>query len=106
MPHVIKEECLGEQYASCVKVCPVSCIYPGNYKGETFMIIHPTECIDCALCIPECPVGAIVGTGEEGAEWTKVNADLAEEYKKNPPVEGRPVDETPKKPYHKLVKGG
>ena len=41
MPYVINEKCLGERYASCVAVCPVDCIYPGEYKGEEFMVIDP-----------------------------------------------------------------
>ena len=46
MPYVINQECLGEQYADCVDVCPVNCIYPGDYKGEKFMVIDPDVCID------------------------------------------------------------
>ena len=60
MPHVITEKCLGEQYGACVEVCPVDCFHPGTYKGELFMVIDPLTCIDCGLCVPECPVGAII----------------------------------------------
>ena len=41
MSYVITGKCLGEQYASCTEVCPVDCIYPGDYKGEKFMVIDP-----------------------------------------------------------------
>ena len=54
MPYVINQECLGERYADCVDVCPVNCIYPGDYKGEVFMVIDPDICIDCGACLPEC----------------------------------------------------
>jgi ferredoxin len=28
-------------------------------EGPNFLTIDPDECIDCAVCIPECPVNAI-----------------------------------------------
>jgi ferredoxin len=103
MPHVITEKCLGEQYAACVEVCPVDCIHPGNYKGEPFMIIDPLVCIDCGLCLPECPVGAIVSKIETNPEYTQINAQLAPEFGKNPKVTPRNPKEAPHKPEHKLV---
>jgi len=36
-------------------VCPVDCFR----EGPNFLTIDPDECIDCAVCIPECPVNAI-----------------------------------------------
>src|ERR1700687_4087378 len=36
----------------CVDVCPVDCFY----EGENMLVIHPDECIDCGVCVPECPV--------------------------------------------------
>jgi ferredoxin len=44
-------------------------------------VIHPDECIDCALCEPECPVEAIfaddeIPSGQE--EFIELNAELAE----------------------------
>lgn len=55
MPYVITEACIGVKDASCVDVCPVSCIYEAD---DQFMI-HPDECIDCAACEVACPVTAI-----------------------------------------------
>ena len=45
------------------------------------LVIHPDECIDCALCEPECPVDAIfpedeIPPGQE--EFLALNAELAE----------------------------
>ena len=45
------------------------------------LVIHPDECIDCALCEPECPVDAIfpedeIPPGQE--EFLDLNAELAE----------------------------
>ena len=68
MTHIIVEGCLGEVYAACVDVCPVECIHPGDYKNEKFMIIDPEVCIDCGVCLPECPIGAIVGSVDESPE--------------------------------------
>ena len=99
MPHVITEKCLGEQYASCVDVCPVDCIHPGPYKGEPFMVIDPLTCIDCGLCLPECPVNAIVPNIEASPEYTRINAELAPEFAKNPRVTPRPTTDPPRKKH-------
>jgi ferredoxin len=39
-----------------VEVCPVDCFY----EGPNFLAINPDECIDCGVCVPECPINAIV----------------------------------------------
>ena len=103
MPHVITEKCLGEQYAACVEVCPVDCIHAGNYKGEVFMVIDPLTCIDCGLCVPECPVAAIIPKIETDPEYTKINQELTPEFAKNPKVTPRPVTEAPRKAHHQKV---
>ena len=103
MSHVITEKCLGERYASCVAVCPVDCIHPGDYKGEAFMIIDPETCIDCGACVPECPINAIVPSADEDAAYAKVNAELAPTFKQNPKVPERAKNDPPKKPGNKLV---
>ena len=101
MSYVINQKCLGERYASCVAVCPVDCIHPGDWKGEEFMIIDPEECIDCGACLPECPVEAIVATEEEAPDWAEVNKQLAPQFKGNPPVEPRPSNDPPRKPENR-----
>ncbi len=103
MSYVIGEKCLGERYASCVEVCPVDCIYPGEYEGEVFMLIDPDLCIDCTLCKPACPIDAILETEEEVPEWAEINARLAPDWQNNPPVEVRPRDDPPRKPGHEIV---
>ena len=55
MAYVIVEACIGTKNTACVGVCPVDCIYDA---GDQF-IINPAECIDCSMCMPECPVEAI-----------------------------------------------
>ncbi len=103
MSHVITEKCLGERYASCVAVCPVDCIHPGDYKGEAFMIIDPETCIDCGACIPECPINAIISSGDDDQAFAKINAELAPAFKQNPKVAERAKNDPPKKPGNKLV---
>lgn len=103
MAYVIVEKCLGERYASCVAVCPVDCIYPGEYKKEEFMVIDPTICITCGACLPECPIGAIVESEDYDPAFAKVNAELAADYKANPKVAERPKNDPPRKPSNKLV---
>jgi ferredoxin len=39
----------------CVRVCPVDCFH----EGENFLVIDPDICIDCTVCVAECPVDAI-----------------------------------------------
>ena len=55
-------------------MCPVDCFY----EGENMLVIHPDECIDCGVCVPECPVDAIKPDTEPGLEkWLSLNAEYA-----------------------------
>src|SRR5580704_14477297 len=60
MTFVVTEQCIRCKYTDCVEVCPVDCFY----EGPNFLVINPDECIDCALCEPECPVDAIYSQDE------------------------------------------
>jgi ferredoxin len=77
MTFVVTESCIKCKYTDCVEVCPVDCFY----EGPNFMVIHPDECIDCALCEPECPVNAIVSeddlTTDVQRQFLEINADRA-----------------------------
>ena len=55
MTFVVTENCIKCKYTDCVEVCPVDCFH----EGELMLVINPEECIDCNLCVPECPVEAI-----------------------------------------------
>lgn len=55
MAYVITESCINCKYTDCVDVCPVDCFR----EGPNFLVIDPDECIDCTLCVAECPVEAI-----------------------------------------------
>ena len=103
MAYVIGEKCLGERYAVCATVCPVECIHPGDYKSQEFMIIDPEVCINCGLCLPECPVGAIVASEDEDKPYAVINKDLSGQFKNNPPAAERAKNDPPKRPGNKLV---
>jgi NAD-dependent dihydropyrimidine dehydrogenase PreA subunit len=53
--YVITEACIDCLHRSCVKECPVDCIY----EGARALYIQPEECINCGACVPACPVEAI-----------------------------------------------
>tara|TARA_B110000444_G_scaffold151265_1_gene141557 strand:+ start:56 stop:394 length:339 start_codon:yes stop_codon:yes gene_type:complete len=55
MTFVVGSPCVGCKDTACVTVCPVDCFY----EGPEMLYINPDECIDCALCEPECPTEAI-----------------------------------------------
>lgn len=103
MAYVITEKCLGERYASCVSVCPVDCIHPGEHQGQVFMVIDPATCIDCGACVPECPIDAIVDSVDKDPAYAKINAELTPTFINNPAVPERPKNDPPKKPTNKLV---
>jgi ferredoxin len=76
MTHVVLESCIRCKYTDCVDVCPVDCFR----EGPNFLTIDPDECIDCAVCIPECPVNAIVPEEDvpgNQQHMIKLNAELA-----------------------------
>lgn len=56
MTHLVTENCIKCKHTDCVEVCPVDCFY----EGPNFLSINPDECIDCGVCVPECPVDAII----------------------------------------------
>jgi len=91
MTFVVTESCIKCKYTDCVEVCPVDCFY----EGPNFLVIHPDECIDCALCEPECPVDAILSEDDlkdEQLEYLKLNAELAEKWPNITEVKPAPED--------------
>lgn len=63
MSHYITLTCIGTKDTACVDVCPVDCIHPRpdepDFAREEMLHIDPQTCIDCGLCVDECPVRAI-----------------------------------------------
>ncbi len=78
MPFVVTEACIKCKYTDCVNVCPMDCFV----EGPNFLVIDPKRCIDCSVCVPECPVDAIVNANEisaDQAHFVDLNAQLASE---------------------------
>ncbi len=76
MTHVVTEACIACKHTDCVDVCPVDAFR----AGKNMLVIDPDECIDCAVCIPECPVEAIYAEEDvpsDQQEYLQLNADLA-----------------------------
>lgn len=65
MTYVVTDECIKCKHTTCVEVCPVDCFY----EGELMLVINPNECIDCGVCVPECPVEAIKPESAELIDW-------------------------------------
>ena len=79
MTFVVGENCINCKRTDCVEVCPVDCFY----EGPNFLVIHPDECIDCALCEPECPVDAIFADDElpeDQEQFLDIAIELAESW--------------------------
>ncbi len=91
MTFVVAENCIRCKYTDCVEVCPVDCFY----EGPNFLVIDPDECIDCALCEPECPAGAIFAADtlpDDQQMYLGLNAELAKVWpniagQKEPPAD-------------------
>ena len=79
MTFIVGENCIKCKYTDCVEVCPVDCFH----EGANFLVIDPEECIDCTLCVPECPAEAIFAEEDlpsDQAHFLKLNAELSLEW--------------------------
>ncbi len=71
MTYVVTDACIRCKYMDCVESCPTECFH----EGETMLVINPSECIDCAICVPECPADAILSdTDKDATPWLALNA--------------------------------
>jgi len=80
MAYVVTESCIKCKYTDCVDVCPVDCFH----EGPNMLVIDPEECIDCTLCVAECPVEAIFAEDDvpaEQREFIAINAELSKTWK-------------------------
>ena len=76
MTYVVTENCIQCKYTDCVDVCPVDCFV----AGPNFLAINPDECIDCTLCVAECPAEAIFAEDDVPADqqhFIELNARLS-----------------------------
>ena len=88
MTYVVTEACIRCKHTDCVDVCPTDAFR----EGPNFLVIDPDECIDCTLCVPECPVEAIFAEDDVPADqqkFTSLNAELAQKWK--PIIERKPA---------------
>ena len=79
MPFVIARSCAACVDTACVDVCPTDVIHgplpldalrAGAPRPEGMQLfIDPDGCIDCAACVPECPVDAIFDEDELPEEF-------------------------------------
>jgi len=82
MAHVVTSPCFGCKYTDCVVVCPVDAFR----EGDQMLYIDPETCIDCGLCVPECPVEAIFideDVPESQRDFIVLNAEMS---KTCPPI--------------------
>lgn len=101
MPFVVTENCINCKHTNCADVCPVDAFY----EGPNFLVIDPRECIDCALCPPACPVGAIMedrNVPEDLRAFIRLNAELSVVWpniseKQAPPPDAEEWDGVPDK---------
>src|SRR4051812_19479247 len=88
MTYVVTESCIKCKYTDCVDVCPVDCFR----EGPNMLVIDPDECIDCTLCVPECPVEAIFAEDDvpdAQREFIEKNRALAAKWQ--PLIERKPA---------------
>lgn len=76
MTYVITESCINCRHTDCVDICPTDAFH----VGKNFMAINPVECVDCGLCLPECPEEAIFAENDltdEQLHYKELNAELS-----------------------------
>jgi ferredoxin len=91
MTFVVGDNCIRCKHTDCVEVCPVDCFY----EGPNMLVIDPDECIDCALCEPECPANAIFAEDEvpeDQVQFIKLNAELAKVWPNITEMKPAPAD--------------
>jgi len=79
MTFLVTENCIKCKHTDCVEVCPVDCFY----EGPNFLAINPDECIDCGVCVPECPINAIVedtNLDHDIPFWVDLNKRLSDKW--------------------------
>lgn len=91
MTYVVTESCIKCKYTDCVDACPVDCFH----EGPNFLVIDPDECIDCSLCVEECPAEAIYAEADvpmDQLPFIELNAVLAKQWKPIVEVKDAPAD--------------
>jgi ferredoxin len=97
MTYVVTANCVGSKYTDCVEVCPVEAFH----EGPDMLYINPETCIDCDVCVAQCPVEAIYPEDHVPDQWRqyiRLNAEQCEQYptlseKKDPLPTAKTLDE-------------
>ncbi|MCW5257155.1 DUF3470 domain-containing protein [Verminephrobacter aporrectodeae subsp. tuberculatae] len=91
MAYVVTSACINCKHSTCVEACPTDSFH----EGPNMLVIHPEDCIDCAICVPECPENAIFDAAEvpeNEQESIGRNAELADRWpsilKRSPAMNG------------------
>ena len=88
MAYVITKPCIGVKDTACVAVCPADCIHPTkdepDFSAAEQLYIDPVTCVDCGLCVDECPVAAIFYHDDVPAQWAEFIERNAAHYRKEP----------------------
>jgi NAD-dependent dihydropyrimidine dehydrogenase PreA subunit len=86
MGYVIAQPCIGVKDTACVAVCPVDCIHPtaseAGFDAAEQLFIDPVVCVNCHLCIDECPVRAIFPDDDVPAQWAEFIERNAAHYRR------------------------
>lgn len=78
MAYVVTDNCIQCKYTDCVEVCPVDCFH----EGPNFLVISE-DCVDCDMCVAECPANAIFyedDVPEEQENFIALNLELSQEW--------------------------
>lgn len=77
MPSVVNDKC--KKCRSCKEVCPVDAFVESDAGSR--LVVDPELCIDCGVCISECPEMAITSDSEASDADIAFNAEKAKEWK-------------------------
>ncbi|RZF63088.1 ferredoxin family protein [Sphingomonas populi] len=89
MTFVVTDACIRCKYMDCIEVCPTDSFR----EGANMLVIDPDNCIDCAICVPECPANAILPDTDVGAsQWIGINATHAASWPEITRKRDSPVD--------------
>jgi ferredoxin len=91
MTYVVTENCIKCKYQDCVTVCPCDAFY----EGENFLVINPDECVDCDLCVSECPAQAIFyeeDVPKAQIAFIEINAEMSKVWPNITRIGDQPAD--------------
>jgi ferredoxin len=91
MTYVVTEACIKCKHTDCVDICPTDAFR----EGPNFLVIDPQECVDCTLCVAECPVDAIYADDDvpdHQRHFIALNEELAKTWKPIVEVKRAPED--------------